>query len=234
MEVITDLPGFLKIIIDLKKNSAENLLLFRGQREEHPLKPKIGRKSITASREKEIFEEFKRRAVPIMTSVPETDWDWLTFAQHHGLSTRFLDWTENPLVALFFAIKKSFISRQVNHVYVIDARSFMIHTPHPRLFPRNEVDSFSPFDITEILIVKPNRISDRLIAQAGWFSVHPFDKKTMQFSSIEKDRQLMHIRIECPSPETMKKELDMIGTNTAALFPDLDGLCSFLNWRHNA
>ena len=77
---------------------------------------------------------------------PQNEWEWLAIARHHGLPTRLLDWTRNPLVAAYFAVEKQHDGDSVVYAYHNER---MIETDrYPDPFDRKKVGKFVPTHVT--------------------------------------------------------------------------------------
>src|SRR5437762_8166002 len=79
---------------------------FRGQANaEWPLLPKAGRPeySLPNGRSEGRLLAWSSQAVAYDSNLPTNEWERLAVAQHFGLATCLLDWSQNPLVSLYFA-----------------------------------------------------------------------------------------------------------------------------------
>jgi FRG domain len=137
--------------------------IFRGHADANwRLVPKAGRKPYSG-READLFERWKRSAVEHMTSHAATNWDFLAIAQHHGLATRLLDWTINPLNAAFFAVQESRPGPAIIHA----ARFKQLPPKSAERIYKEE-----PLSVKGVAIFRPRGVVPRIVRQSGLFTVH--------------------------------------------------------------
>lgn len=203
-------------------------LVYRGQSEDKELVPRIGRSVCEAllAREQESLTEFKRRSRPFLELVPEDLWDWLALAQHHGMATRLLDWTDNPLAALWFCVREGPWSEKpgVLWVFEVPGQDFL-----------SEKMEGNPFSGDRTKVFRPRHMNKRIAAQGGWFTVHKFMEKEQRFVPLENNKVyrpfLRKLLVPANSFGPLRDQLDRYGMNAVSMFPDLPGLCDYLNWR---
>ncbi len=231
---VSDFLGHIESIksdAEAKGNKAD--FIFRGQRVDKPLLPRLARLVPKGDRidiEQLMFKEFQRTSFALSNLRPGSEWDFLSLAQHHGLPTRLLDWTYSALAALWFAVERS---PKIGDSEPLNAIVWLLKTKSYDFI--DETTREKPFDKGGTRIYRPKLITNRIAAQGGLFTAHRMSEQGT-FLPLEANRlfrrRLVKFIVPAPTFGQMRKHLNGCGVNRFALFPDLDGLCGHLEWRY--
>jgi hypothetical protein len=221
--------------------------------------------------ERKLFHAFSRYLYAyrpdLVCSAPEEErsnaramqeWRQLALAQHYGLPTRFLDFTTNMLVALFFAVEGP--GRTINgESEEQDSAVWCIEVPYrKRIWEvwKKEGVWLSPLEFAEEgsdppianfvdTAYVPEHIDERIRAQGSVFMCEPRGKKpswtlhqrlqgkneTIDLETGDK-KPTRTLKVLIPSAvrESLQDQLDLVGINRATLFPDLGSAAKYLTW----
>lgn len=161
----------------------------------------------------ELFVEETQRSEE--TSKVTEDTGVLALAQHHGVPTRLLDWTESPYIAAFFAfagIADSTERIDTVAVWALDRSS-------PIWTKENGVELLS--------IASP--YNQRLKNQLGKFTYlrAPYDTLEEHVAHFDGEDSSPR-RFDIPATEAYRAlaDLDAMGINYSTVYPGLDGAAS--------
>jgi len=211
------IPSVIPLLMAIGNNSAYFPSIYRGVSDKSfDLIPSLGRIeneelskmddatiiSFLDLREKEMLDLFKSKSIPYLNYNPNTYYEWLVLAQHHGVPTRLLDWSTNCLVALYFAINGAYDKDGALYFYETPGN---IHFEESLLFHKDSV-------------LRPKHIDFRIINQCSVFTIHSMPHKPLRHERLKKFIIPSHCK------KQFEIDISRLGINREILFPGLDSI----------
>lgn len=164
---------------------------------------------LESSTERGILHEFIGEAASYINHLNTDDrFTWMEYAQHFGVPTRLLDWSANPLVALFFACQPS--NEEDGKLYILNCDFYR------QILSEDNYKNVNGKTIKEAALnmiwedqkgflypatFKPYYIDKRMSAQSSHFMIwgdcqQPLDKMIQRLELTKKGTALRFYKIE--------------------------------------
>ncbi len=217
-------------------------LWYRGEEDAAlTLVPSIQRSKKRIDAERYITNEFYIRARQILNNPPAKHnyAGWVSLMQHYGMPTRMLDWSQSPLIAVFFATETYRATPETdagvwvlapgllnemegfgNCIYPIDA-----DTTQEMLLPAFKHSHHNPDLKDKILACSSTERDLRMYAQQSNFTVH---NSLRQLEDICGENMLYKIIIPYSRKKYFIDSLRVFGITEGSVYPDLDHISSDL------
>lgn len=195
------------------------------------------------------IEAFKRHALLVSDVRLPADNDrfgWLCVMQHYRTPTRLLDWTENALVALYFAASADgatdgelwamlpwALNDNAGAGWGIPMLSASPHVKYLLAEPywaagmpeKLAADVGLKEPVRSPIAVEPPVFFPRMAVQGSTFTLHPYPECSKSILEVLLDpKHLVRYIIPASAKPELLRQLRALGLSDRHLFPDLEGL----------
>lgn len=255
---LTDLLGLLAEDEDSLKATAppgqqarRHKVWFRGLVDaRYELVPSFHREPYRIDDEVYMMNLFRQNAHEFVHRIPTSEWEWMFLMRHHGVPSRLLDWSESPLIGLFFSVDSQATKKTNGALWCLlpgllnglalrwpeQADTLPMFTEKEEEYTLGENEALQNYLPSRLRRPRPAKVAippaagisvrttRRIQAQFGVFTVHHANDAPLE--SIGDKTHVWRFIIPAARKAEIVEDLRRIGVTRRTVFPELDNVAA--------